>query len=275
MGIVNKITKVATLGLVDDITGEDAAKDAAKEAARVQAAAGGDAIAAQQLASAKGQEFLQPFAELGQQGIDQAGFLANPQAQFEFLQSNPLFQMGLDNLNTQTQNVAASRGRLSAGDTLQQLTNNSLLAAQPLIGQQRQDINNLLNLGSGIAQTQANVAIGEGTNVGNLLTDIGAATAGGIVGASNIEAQGRQGLLQAGLTGAGLAFSDPRLKTNIKKIGQRNGFDWFSWDWNDIAVTLGLKGSSEGVMADRVQLTNPELIGENSGYMTVNYGGIL
>ena len=275
MGIVNKITKVATLGLVDDITGEDAAKDAARDAAKVQAAAGGDAIAAQQLASAKGQEFLTPFAQVGQQGIDQSNFLANPQAQFDFLQNNPLFQMGLDNANTQTQNIAAARGRLSAGDTLQQLSNNALLAAQPLIANQRQDINNLLNLGSGIAQTQANVAIGEGTNVGNLLTDIGAANAAGIVGAGNVEAQGAQALLQAGLTGAGLAFSDPKLKTNIKQIGQKNGFDWFSWDWNDIALKLGLTGSSEGVMADIVQLTNPELIGESSGYMTVNYGGIL
>ena len=275
MGFVNKVTEVATLGLVDDVTGTEAAQDAAKDAARVQADAGRQAILEARRTAEKGQEFLAPFAEIGRQGIDQAGFLTDPQAQFDFLQSNPLFQMGLDNLNTQTQNVAASRGRLSAGDTLQQLTNNSLLAAQPLISQQKQSINNLLNLGSGISQSQANVAIGEGSNVGGLITDIGAATAGGIVGAGNVEAQATQALLQAGATAAGAAFSDPRLKTNIKQIGQINGFDWFSWDWNDIALKLGLSGSSEGVMADRVQLTNPELIGENSGYMTVNYGGIL
>lgn len=81
-----------------------------------------------------------------------------------------------------------------------------MLSAQPLIGQQRQDINNLLNLGTGLAQTQANVAIGQGTNVGNLLTDIGASQAAGLVGGANARTQGAQNLLNLGLQGAGAAF---------------------------------------------------------------------
>ena len=89
---------------------------------------------------AEGQGFLQPFSQLGQQGLNQANFLTDPGAQFDFLQNNPLFKMGLDNANTQTLQSAASRGRLSSGDTLQQLNQNALLTASPLINQQKQSI---------------------------------------------------------------------------------------------------------------------------------------
>ena len=263
------------MGFVRTITGKTSAK-AAERGAESQVQAGREAIAATERAAERGQAFLQPFAEVGQRALGLSDFLADPQAQFDFLQQNPLFQRSLDEANTQTQQLAAARGRLSAGDTLQQLSENVLMSAQPLISQQRQDINNLLNLGTGLAQTQANVAIGQGTNVGNLLTDIGAARAAGQVGAANARTQGAQNLLNLGLQGAGAAFgfSDPRLKTNIKPKGTVNGFNWYTWDWNETAKELGLEGGSEGVMADEVKKTNPELIGERYGFMTVNYGGI-
>jgi len=117
---------------------------------------------------------LDPFQEIGQQGLDQAGFLTDPTAQFDFLQNNPLFQLSLDNANTQTNKFAASRGRLSAGDTLQQLSNNVLLSAAPLIQGQKQSIGDLLNFGQNTAANQ-----------GSLLTGQGAALAGGIVGSAN------------------------------------------------------------------------------------------
>ena len=217
MGFFSDITSVATGGvlggsslldpLVGGITGKTQA-DAAEKAAAQQIAAGQQAIQATQAATAEGQQFLSPFGELGQRGLDLSGFLANPQAQFDFLQSNPLFQASLDAANTQTQNQAASRGRLSAGDTLQQLSNNVLLSAQPLIANQRQDINNLLNLGTGVAQTQANVAIGQGSNVGNLLTDIGTARSAGTIGVGNARAAFPSNLvnLAGGVGGAVTAF---------------------------------------------------------------------
>lgn len=267
------------MGFVRDLTGKTAA-NAAVQGGQIQAASAREAIEATEAASQRAQEFLTPFDPLVQRGIEGASFLADPQAQFNFLQENPLFQAALDNANRQTQQSAAARGRLSAGDTLQQLSENVLLSAQPLISQQRQDVGNLLNLASGLAQTRGNIEIGQGSNVGNLLTDAGAAQAAGLVGGANARTQGAQNLLNFGLQGTGLAanifgFSDPRLKTNIKPKGKVNGFNWYSWDWNDLAKDkLGLEGSSEGVMADEIKETNPELIGERNGFMTVNYGGI-
>lgn len=69
-------------------------------------------------------------------------------------------------------------------------------------------------------------------------------------------------------------FSDARLKRNIRKIGERSGFNWYSWDWNEKAAALGLKGSSEGVIAQEVEAVRPDLVGMIGGYKAVNYGGL-
>lgn len=160
---------------------QEAAEKAAKVLEQQAKSSAGDITAAGQTA----QGFLQPFQQVGQQGIDLAGFLGNPQAQFESIQSNPLFQMGLNNLNTQTNQSAASRGRLSAGDTLQQLTQNATLAASPLIDRQRQDILNLLGIGGNVAGQQANIERGTAADVADLLTGGASAKASGIIGAEN------------------------------------------------------------------------------------------
>ncbi len=259
--------------VVGSVTGSTA-EDAAIQSAQTQADSGQAAIEEFRRASAEGQAIFDPFQQLGQQGLDQSQFLTDPNAQFDFLQNNPLFQMGLDNANTVTQQSAAARGRLSAGDTLQQLNNNALLTAQPLISNQQNSIQNLLNQGLQTATNQGNIAIGEGTNVANTTTDIGAALAAGQVGAANANSQGGQNLLQLG-TQIYSAFSDPSLKENIELIGTKNGFNIYTWDWNELAnEELGLTGSSEGVMADEVNEVMPEAVEYKDGFMHVNYSMI-
>ena len=273
--------------LVGGITGSTAA-NAAREGAAIQADSGERAIEVLQQATAEGQAFLEPFQQIGQQGLDQSQFLTDPNAQFDFLQNNPLFQMGLDNANTVTQQSAAARGRLSAGDTLQQLNNNALLTAQPLIANQQNSIQNLLNQGLQTATNQGNIAIGQGTNVANTTTDIGAALAAGQVGAANARGQRAQGILSLGgqaasspmgqslISSIGSLFtSDPSLKENIELIGTKNGFNIYTWDWNELAnEELGLTGSSEGVMADEVNEVMPEAVEYKDGFMHVNYSMI-
>ena len=254
---------------------------AALDASQLQVQAGRDASA-----------LLDPFAGIGQQGLEQANFLTDPQAQFDFLQNNPLFQMGLDNANQQTLGLAASRGRLSAGDTLQQLTNNSLLAAQPLINDQKNSIGNLLNFGSTTATNQGNLLLGQGTAAAGGITNSAAAQAAGMVGEANARGQSAQNIFGLGgqalagglgggagiggfLSGAiGGIFSDPLLKDNIAKIGEQNGFNIYSWTWNKAANALGLIGESRGVMADEVKKVMPQAVGTSRGYMHVNYSMI-
>ena len=259
-----------------DLAGTDRAKrakDASEAAEASQQDALGRAIAETQRSSAEGQGFLAPFGDVGLGGVEQAGFLTDPQAQFDFLQNNPLFQLGLDNANTQNNQFAAARGRLSAGDTLQQLNNNALLTASPLIAGQKQSIADLLNFGSGIARSQANTALGQGSQVSNLIQDQGNVSAAGIQGRNQIQADttANQNQLAAQIFGS---FSDPLLKTNVKRTDSKNGFNTYSWDWNKLASKLGLTGSSVGVMADEVQAIKPEAVTIDRGFMKVNYNMI-
>jgi hypothetical protein len=229
------------MGFVRNLTGKTAA-NAAIQAGDIQSAAGTAAAesvgqagaAASGLLGAAGDKatgflaeagteaggLFDQFRPLGQQGIDQAGFLTDPQAQFDFLQNNPLFQLGLDNANTQTNQFAAARGRLSAGDTLQQLNSNALLTAAPLIQQQKQSIGDLIGIGQNtaaqqgniltgtagnqanvlqnIAQSQAGVLQNTAANQGNLLTGAAASQAGGLVGAANARSAGANNILNLG-----------------------------------------------------------------------------
>ena len=240
------------IGFVDRFTGKTAAKaaraagdiqsqaaidaagnvvDAGRQAGAIVQSAGRRAGSLQNEAGQQAGALFDPFQQVGQQGVDQAGFLTDPQAQFDFLQNNPLFQLGLDNANTQTNQFAAARGRLSAGDTFQQLNQNALLTASPLIQQQKQSIGDLLGIGqfaagnqSGILQdvannranitqntalNRANILQNTAGNQGNLLTGAAAAQAGGLVGAENARSAGLGNILNLGSQIGGFAFGGP------------------------------------------------------------------
>ena len=269
------------MGFVRDLTGKTAANRAG-QAGDLQSQAALDASQLQVQAGRDASALLDPFAGIGQQGLEQANFLTDPQAQFDFLQNNPLFQMGLDNANQQTLGLAASRGRLSAGDTLQQLTNNSLLAAQPLINDQKNSIGNLLNFGSTTAANQGNLLLGQGTAAAGGITNSAAAQAAGMIGEANARGQRAQNIFDFGmqrLTGgaealAGLSSSDPALKDSIKFVGIKNGHNLYTWVWNKTANTIGLSGAGFGVMADQIKKTNPEAVSMLKGYLAVNYNMI-
>jgi hypothetical protein len=156
---------------------------AAKKAGRQQAAAGREAIGYQEQQAERGFGLFDQYQPLVQQGIDASGFLANPQAQYDFLQGNPLFSAALENANRTSLNRSAAGGRLGAGDTQSELFQNYLLSASPLIDRQRQDIGNLLNFGQGITSSKANILQGLSAGVSPIITDIGANNAAATIDA--------------------------------------------------------------------------------------------
>jgi len=193
------------MGFVRRLTGKTAA-GAAKKAGEIQSQAATDAAGNVLQAGQQAGVLLDPFAKVGQQGLDQSQFLTDPQAQFDFLQSNPLFQSALDNANRNTLQLSAAQGRLSAGDTLKSLSQNTLLAASPLIQQQKGSILDTLGFGERTALNQGNILQSTSANQGNLLTGAAAAQAGGIVGAENARSAGLQNLINIGSKAATIGF---------------------------------------------------------------------
>ena len=114
--------------------------------------------------------------------------------------------------------------------------------------------------------------------IANQTSSIGTTLGQGHVAAAQARVAGDQasannmmGLGQLGIAayGAGM-FSDINLKDNVEYIGLRNGHKRYSWDWNKEALELGLTGSDVGYMAHEIYETNPEVIGEHNGYLTID-----
>lgn len=68
---------------------------------------------------------------------------------------------------------------------------------------------------------------------------------------------------------AGIATSDKNVKKNIKKLGEKNGFNWYEFEYKD---GYGLpKGKHQGVIAQEVELKRPDAVIEVAGIKRVNY----
>jgi hypothetical protein len=73
--------------------------------------------------------------------------------------------------------------------------------------------------------------------------------------------------------GAAIAASDINVKENIKKIGEKNGFNWYEFSYKE---GLGLpEGRQEGVIAQEVEQVMPEAVLEINGIKHVDYSKIL
>jgi len=186
----------------NDITGRTGEK-AARDSALVGVQRGEEAGDVVSQFSEQAQGFFDPFSNLGQQGVDLAQSFGDPQADFQFLQDNPLFQAALNNANRDTNAFAAAGGRLNAGDTLQQLSNNTLLSAAPLLSRRDQQTRDLLGFGLNTAAQKANISQGTGTTLADILTSIGATEGAGIVGRANARVKGSENILDIAGTIAG------------------------------------------------------------------------
>lgn len=90
--------------------------------------------------------------------------------------------------------------------------------------------------------------------------------------------QSRQPGLFDYLTLAATAYSsDPRLKTNIKPMGEFKDVKFYAWDWNEEGKKVANdRQPTFGVMADELQETHPHLVSKgDDGYLRVNYSGLV
>ena len=133
---------------------------------------------------------------------------------------------------------------------------------------------NLAQIGQSSAAGTGSAGLQTGTNVANLLSQQGAALAGGELGEAkaysqlfNLPAQFLG--MQMGGGKAGSLFSDIRLKKNIKKISTRpDGLNVYEFDY------IWGGGRQIGLMAQEVQGVYPDAVSESDGYLMVNYSKV-
>lgn len=90
-------------------------------------------------------------------------------------------------------------------------------------------------------------------------------------GFAKSDAGGAMGSSITGAIGSLMSFSDTRLKRNIKFIGINKGYNIYSWDWNDLAHSIGASGHpTTGVLAQ--ELLHTDAISKDiTGYYMVDY----
>lgn len=289
----------AVKSIVGGITGRTAAK-AASEASGVQADylnRALDYLMQQEQAPSQFRELaLQRQAGLaGLEGGIGGQFAGFDQQQLidDALQS-PLYKAILGTQDAGEEAIlrnASATGGLRSGnvqdalaENAQQIQQNALLQSFNQQLQQRQ---------YGDAQLQQALGVLTGTpslspQIAGTLGGIGQTQAQGITAGAQAQQAGLGNIFNLGaaftsdgdggglsgiLSTAAAAFSDIRLKQDIKPIGVKNGHTWYEWTWNKAAEKLGLTGKSQGVMAHEVGFENVLL--SESGYLMVDYNGVL
>lgn len=272
-------------------------KDAPVEAANVAASASregieelrrqfdisrGDILAAQGQARSD----LSPFRSAGLGGLVTFGSGITP----EGLGSNlrRIFQGGaLDPLIKERTEAAqgqlAATGLSRSGTALEEVaripTELGFQVEQLLTGRAQ----DLANIGLGAATGTANVSQGAGQALSDLSQAFGQGVLGaqqgigetlgqGIIGRGQAQAGFQQGLLGV----LGLALSDPRLKTNVVKVGEINDLGVYQWDWKPELEGMAVyETSTLGFMADEVEEKYPEYVMEFGGFRCIAYAPLI
>lgn len=260
------------MGFIGDFLGggDDSAK-AAKSAAKIQTDFQREA-----LDYLKQTEALpQKFREGALTGLGNIYGLGAPGSQEEFfsnLERTPLYgaiMSGRDAGEEAILRNASVTGGLRSGNTQYNLADyNTQLKNQALLTAYNDQVSGL----QGLAGLPSNA-----NQIAASTAGIGQTLAQGQIAAAQAKQQGNQNMFNnaVGLAGLGaMVFSDLRLKDNVAKIGTSNGFNIYSWSWNEKASELGLYGDGVGVIAQEVEQTRPDLVVVINGYKAVNYGGL-
>lgn len=267
-----------TLGKITD-PGDFLGAQSAKAAQQASEKLGMETLAMQKdwMEYIKG--IYEPYNQAGLTAMSrQMGMLddLNQPIDYAAIQSGPEYAAMSQAANQElmaNQEAMGGMGSTSAGNALGA---NSFNILNTLGNQQRADQLNQFNALGAISGMGLQGNQGLGTFGGNTLSGMAGTMSGigtGMMNSAAAQQQQATGLLGAGI-GALAAFSDVRLKDNIKATGKKTpkGHEIYTWDWNEIAEGLGLSGSDSGVIADKVELKDPEAVTiDESGYKKVDY----
>lgn len=259
--IVNTVTDA--IGLTDS----EAAGDAAAAATRTQVEAQSEALNYLKEVEALPQQFREAaLTQLG--GI--AGLPGGEGSQQQLIdqaRESPLFKAIMGTREAGEESImrhAAATGGLRSGNVQDDMfTYTSNLENQALLESYNQQLQGL----QGLAQLPSNA-----NTIAGATSNIGATQASGIMAGANADLAALQGGTNTLMQLGSMAFSDRRLKKNIKLFGKAGKLNWYIWDWNSLAESIGLKGSCQGVIADEIMDECPDAVELRNGFMIVNYG---
>lgn len=251
--------------IIGGLFGGNKAAKSATQAANISAQAQREALAYQQAAE-------QPFREMALGATQKLGALAglnglgNQGAALQSLKQSPIYQAVMSSRGAGEEGIlrtASATGGLRGGGTVSDIANFNANLQNQALAQSMQNLQGLAAMNPNAGATA------------QMIANIGATQAQGITAAANAQQQAQGGGLSSliGLAGSVLPlfFCDSRLKTNVKLIGERNGVNWYSWDWNKEGEQLGLSGKGEGVMAHEIADNHPDAISTKDGYLIVDY----
>ena len=250
---------------VGGLTGKTAA-NASLEGARLQQQSAAEGLAYQKEKDAQARGDLMPYSDFGKSQLSSYSALLDPQAQANYLASNPMFQAALQNTNRGTRNAGYMSGL--KGDMQNQLMQNYMATGDQFINSQMNRLMQPIQIGQASAAGQAVNGLNGARSATDLITGSGAAGAAGLVGAANAQQAGMGNL--ATISGGLLAaFSDRRLKKHITRIGSHGPYNVYAWQYRGGSDDIFI-----GVMADEVEKINPDAVITIDGFKAVNYGAL-
>ena len=192
--------------IIGGITGAPAAARAAEQAASTQAAAAGQGIEEQRRQFDKLVELMTPYISAGTGALTQQQALiglGGPEAQQQAIagfEQSPLFQ----SITQQGENAilqrASATGGLRGGNVNLALSQFRPQALNALIEQQYGRLGGIAQMGQSSAAGQGAQGMASASNIGNLLANQAAATAGGQIAGGNVGRQMFSDVLGIGRT---------------------------------------------------------------------------
>jgi hypothetical protein len=203
-GIINKVVEVSSFGLIDDITGVEAAQDAANKAAGIQAQGAEAGIAEQRRQFDVTQANLKPFQEAGvgalgqQQALLGLGGQEAQQEAFAAFNESPGQKFMRDRAQKNLLRNSSAIGGLGGGNVRSALVEQGAGFAQQDFNNQFGRLGQIAGQGQNATNSLGQFGAQSAGNIANLNVAGSQARASGILGGQQAEGQFRSDLLGLG-----------------------------------------------------------------------------
>ena len=203
-GIVNKVVKVSSFGLIDDVTGVEGAQDAANKAADIQARGAESGIAEQRRQFDVTQANLKPFQEAGVGALGQQQALLGLSGQdaqnqaFAAFNESPGQKFMRDRAQRNLLRNSSAIGGLGGGNVRSALVEQGAGFAQQDFNNQFGRLGQIAGQGQNATNSLGQFGAQSAGNIANLQQAGSQARASGILGGQQAESQFRSDLLGLG-----------------------------------------------------------------------------